>query len=296
MIKGNAIGKNINYAKLAPRDLHGFHALGITSIGQGRAKNQDALSVYSWCKNEQKKLILSVADGLGCYQFSERAAYQAVTEIPKKFPNANSFSEICFAFHKSLAEKAPFTVKGQIPSFLDTSQDTGATTFVSASIQNNTATIANIGDSRAYIVREGKIIYETKDQSAPELFKSRFKMGLEDSRDLQEGQFRNIILNALGSPDFDYEFEVDNHLTLLPIGTPIIDTLSLKKNDLILLTTDGAHTNLTHQQLFAFDSLGALNAIADGLEKAIDGAMKTGLTNDKNKSVKDNFSFLLYRH
>lgn len=296
MIKGHAIGKNINYAKLVPQDLNDFHTLGITSIGQGRAKNQDALSVYSWCKNEQKKLILSVADGLGCYQFSERAAYQAVTEIPKRLPNENNLSEICFSFHKSLTEKAPFTAKGHIPSFLDTSQDTGATTFVSVIVQNNTATIANIGDSKAHIVREGKIIYETRDQSAPELLKSRFKMGLEDSRDLQEGQFRNIILNALGSPDFEYEFEVDGKLTLLPIGTPIIDTVALKKNDLILLTTDGAHTNLTPQQLFNFDSLDALNAIADGLEKAIDRAMKTGFTSDKNKSVKDNFTFLLYRH
>jgi len=111
-------------------------------------------------------------------------------------------------------------------------QDTkGGTTCVAAVISNNTLTIANIGDSRAYLYREGFLQRLTKDDSLVQM--------LLDSERLTEAQAndfpkRNVIMKALG---VGKETE------------PCVTKSSFIAGDLVLLCTDGLCGTLSDPEL-----------------------------------------------
>jgi protein phosphatase len=88
-----------------------------------------------------------------------------------------------------------------------------------------------VGDSRVYIVREGKVIQVTEDDS---WVQGQIKMG----RKLSEEEYlakRNIILKALGSEEGEVY--------------PQTGFERLQSGDKIVLTTDGVTDNLTDEQI-----------------------------------------------
>ena len=95
------------------------------------------------------------------------------------------------------------------------------TTCVAAVLQGNTLFIANVGDSRVYIIRHGEVKQVSEDHS---VVAEQMRAGLLTKEQVREHPARNMITRALGEKG---DVEVDTFSALIQEG------------DLLVLCTDG---------------------------------------------------------
>jgi protein phosphatase len=106
-----------------------------------------------------------------------------------------------------------------------------ATTVVALLLEDNVAEIAHVGDSRLYLVREGKIERLTSDHS---WVNEQVQSGVIDSEQARNHPLRNVVTRALGGrPDL----EVD------------VQTLEMQSGDRLLLCSDGLTTMLDDEEI-----------------------------------------------
>ena len=110
-----------------------------------------------------------------------------------------------------------------------------------------TAVMGNVGDSRAYIFRGGKLEAITIDDSS-------FTMGkpYEEAKATQ-ARLSNIVINnsAEAAEYFALRNRVGSALGSKDGITPNIYTVNLHAGDKLILTTDGVHDNLTDRDIEA---------------------------------------------
>jgi serine/threonine protein phosphatase PrpC len=97
-----------------------------------------------------------------------------------------------------------------------------ATTLVAAVISGSDLTVANVGDSRAYLYREGKIKQITRDHS---LIEEMLRNGTLTKEEAARSNLKNRITRSLGG---ERDVKVD-----------IFDAIQLHPGDKILLCSDG---------------------------------------------------------
>ncbi|NJM06737.1 serine/threonine-protein phosphatase [Candidatus Gracilibacteria bacterium] len=100
---------------------------------------------------------------------------------------------------------------------------TMGTTAVAAVLQYNLLSVANVGDSRAYLIREGRPRQISRDHS---LVSDQVAAGLMTPEQARNSMVRNIITRALGH---QATVEVD------------IFHVGLRAGDTVLLSSDGMH-------------------------------------------------------
>jgi serine/threonine protein phosphatase PrpC len=98
-------------------------------------------------------------------------------------------------------------------------------------VRGNAAYVAEVGDSRAYLIRAGRITQLTKDQSYVQMLVDAGAVSPEEARDFPE---RNVILQAMGN-------QVDLSMAL--------GRLELRHLDCLLLCSDGLTTKITDEGL-----------------------------------------------
>ncbi len=94
-------------------------------------------------------------------------------------------------------------------------------TIVSALVDGNFFSIGHAGDSRIYLIREGKIQQLTRDHS---LVMEQVRRGLLTMEEAQKSEMQNIIIRALGPEDR---------------VQPDLDDLMAQDGDVLLLCCDG---------------------------------------------------------
>jgi len=228
-----------------------------TDLGMRRTHNEDGYGIL-----EDDSLVL-VADGMGGHAAGEIASGLALGEI------ASFYHRAC---HDSQTEWWPFDTEpalsvvanrilcgvgpANLPNY-EASPEKGrkgmGTTLVAAAIVGNTITIAHVGDSRAYRIRDGEILRLTRDHSLLEQFKE-----INPSMTREEEQnfpHKNVITRALGLNDV---VEVD------------LKTLDLKPNDRYLLCSDGLSGHLEDEELLELtkDASDLPAAVAELVERA----------------------------
>ena len=106
-------------------------------------------------------------------------------------------------------------------------------TIVAIFVRGNRLTIANVGDSRIYLVRQGAIRQLTQDHS---LVAEQVRLGYITPEQAQQSEMRNVILRALGA-----EPEVE----------PDVEDLMVVPGDLLLMTSDGLTRHVGDQEILA---------------------------------------------
>jgi serine/threonine protein phosphatase PrpC len=198
-------------------------AFSITDIGEKRRINQD----YAFCEvNPVGNLpnLFIVADGMGGHNAGDYASRFCVEFFVEHIKNSKETSPIVLIEEaiKDTNEKLYEKSKQQIE------YEGMGTTFVVATIYDKEMYVANIGDSRLYVISRD-IRQVTEDHS---LVQAMVNNGELDKDEAKVHPNKNIITRALGAnetaqPDF---FEVE-----------------LEEEDIVLMCSDGL-TNMLNDE------------------------------------------------
>ncbi len=171
---------------------------GLTDIGKRRELNEDSFAICGF-ENGISEGVCVLADGMGGHNAGEVAsgmsAQLVCNELRETFGDtdgrkivANIASAIdyanSFVYEKSLSNREHAGM---------------GTTLVVAYVKDENVKIANIGDSRAYIVTSDDIRRITVDHSVVEELVQRGTISREEARNHPD---KNIITRALGTEEF----------------------------------------------------------------------------------------------
>jgi serine/threonine protein phosphatase PrpC len=157
-----------------------------------RSNNEDRLAhCYS-----HDALLAVVADGMGGHYYGEIAAQIAVQVLVESFQReATPTIADPFLF----LQKAMINAHRAIIDFTEAHRlkDSPRTTCVACIIQDNIAYWAHAGDSRLYLLRDGKVLLHTRDHSRVQLLKDQ---GVINATQAAAHPDRNKVYSCLGSP------------------------------------------------------------------------------------------------
>ncbi len=199
-----------------------------TDIGLKRKLNQDYVFTADRPVGKLPNLYL-VADGMGGHKAGGFASKYAVETIVEEV-NSNREDNVFSVLHQAIIE-ANSRIRRKASE--DDSMTGMGTTLVAATVISDVLYVANVGDSRLYLVND-EIKQITIDHS---LVEEMVRMGGINREQARNHENKNIITRAIGAqetvnPDF---FEV-----------------SLKKGDRIFMCTDGVSNMLTDEEIFEF--------------------------------------------
>ncbi len=177
----------------------------LSDPGQTRELNEDYFGTpetmeLSLDLMKQKGRLYAVADGMGGHAAGEVASRQAVSTLFKEY-YASPSAEIIERMKEAI-EAANTEVHAQ--ASLDRAKAGMGTTLVAAVLQGDNLYVANVGDSRAYLVREQSIEQVTRDHS---WVNEQVEAGIITEQEAREHLYRNIITRSLGTkPSVDIDF------------------------------------------------------------------------------------------
>ncbi|MCD5010728.1 Stp1/IreP family PP2C-type Ser/Thr phosphatase [Enterococcus durans] len=197
-----------------------------SDVGRRRNTNQDYASVFT---NQEGIKLAILADGMGGHRAGDIASQMAVLNLGNAWEEQDLTDDEKIArwFIQAIQEEnALIYQRGQ-----EQPEYNGmGTTIVAAALSEERFTIAHVGDSRAYLIRDGKIIQLTEDHS---LVNELVKSG-EISEEMAVNHPRkNILTRSVGMPG---TVEVD------------VSTYIWQLKDRLLLCSDGL-TNMLSEEM-----------------------------------------------
>ncbi|MBQ9438308.1 MAG: Stp1/IreP family PP2C-type Ser/Thr phosphatase [Lachnospiraceae bacterium] len=214
----------------------------LTDIGRLRLHNQDSVFAADYPVGPLPNLYL-VADGMGGHRGGDFASRFTIDTIVEDVEEGK-YPQTIRLLGKAI-ERANRDLREQ--AFSDVALLGCGTTVVAAVIEGNVLTFANVGDSRGYLIRAGKIHQITRDHSLVEEMVRAGELTKEAARTHPE---RNIITRAIGAQDYvhiDF-FEEE-----------------LRKGDLVLMCSDGLTTMVEDGEILKLCQAGDLNAMVKNL-------------------------------
>lgn len=203
-----------------------------TDIGKTRPINEDNFYVSEYVA-KLDAIYAMVADGMGGHNAGETASEMAVGEV-SGFINEYFTDQVPAEQIRDLLIAAINSANKLIyAGAQDEVRLSGmGTTLTACFCRGGHATVAHVGDSRAYIIR-GDVIHKiTSDHS---LVAELLKNGQITPEQARSHPQKNVITRALGT---DPHVEID------------IYEFELQQGDVILLCTDGLSNMLTDQEMY----------------------------------------------
>jgi serine/threonine protein phosphatase PrpC len=213
------------------------HVFGRTDVGRTREHNEDAFVVADLTRANatlqpevrtheigSRGTLFIVADGMGGAAAGEIASEMAIEVILREVTDAvtgtDSPSEEVFA---TAIKRATAAANSHIHSFaLEHPEYRGmGTTATVAGVLGDTVYLAQVGDSRAYLIRNEVGQQITKDQS---LMQKLIEAGELTEEEAEQSERRNIILQALG-PEATIKVDLTHQ--------------HLRRGDVLVLCSDG---------------------------------------------------------
>ena len=205
----------------------------LTDIGKVRTVDEDSILAanlsFGVNSESSKFLLLAVADGMGGHAKGEEASKIALNAIARavipELSNDTPFTE--------LLEKGIQNANQDILDYTAKYPESSGmgTTSVCAVVKGNEVHLANVGDSRAYVISDDEIRGVTKDHSYVQALVDEGKITQADAR---EHPKKNIITRAVGiSPSVEADKSI----------------LTLGSDESLLLCCDGVIAHLTDEDI-----------------------------------------------
>lgn len=197
----------------------------ITDIGKRRKLNQDYVFT---CENPVGNLpnLFIVADGMGGHNAGDYASKCTVETMVEEIGHFQETEPV------KILKKAIETANEHIreKSLEEESLSGMGTTVVAATCSGSMLQVANVGDSRLYIINE-TITQITRDHS---LVEEMVRMGGIDRESARNHPDKNIITRAIGAQD---TVEID------------FFSVELRRGDTVLMCSDGLTNMLEDEEI-----------------------------------------------
>ena len=205
-------------------------AAGKTDLGIVRSNNEDNFVV------DEKLGLLVVADGMGGHAAGEIASIIAISVISDHISGGQKFigeyNNIYSPSTNNLNSALRLANSAILEAAANSPQLHGmGTTVAAALICGNRLSIANIGDSRVYLVRSGNIEQLTDDHS---MINEQLKHNLITREQADNSSTKNYLTKAMG---ISAEMEAD------------LSELTLLSGDILLLCTDGLSNMISDEKI-----------------------------------------------
>ena len=139
------------------------------------------------------------------------------------------------------------------------------TTCVAAAIKGDTVFCAHMGDSRAYLLRDGGLTRLTEDHS---IVAEKVKIGEMTDEQARKSRFRNVITSAIG---------------LEPGASPELGNAALRPDDVLLLCTDGLTTAVSDDEIA--DILLGTSEVREACDRLVATALRNGSSDNITVAV-----------
>ena len=216
----------------------------LSETGYVRDENQDRMS---WSPVPLGQLYI-VADGMGGHNGGALAAEIAVQELQRHVSQAPVGEPVEKVIHAAF-KKANETVYEKAHSGDPATEGMG-TTAVLLLISGQVANLAHVGDSRAYLYRNGRLAQLTTDHT---VVQRMVQAGLLKPEEAADHPDASVLERAIGSKP-DIEVDIRNEL--------------LREGDAILLCSDGLSGYVADAQIESvLRSQGTVRETAENLVK-----------------------------
>lgn len=202
----------------------------VTNKGIVRQDNQD--TYFAYCDDEKSTALFVVCDGMGGARAGNVASMLA-SEMFADQIKSNLITPEKFSDAEQIMRKAAEAVNTAVfKKSRSGSEFVGmGTTLVTAFVSGNTATVLNIGDSRAYHVNKGRISQITRDHSVVE---DMVECGDITRAESKTHPNKNLITRAVGtSPDVACD----------------VFNFNIEDGDFIFLCSDGLSNTVDDQEI-----------------------------------------------
>lgn len=221
-----------------------------------RQNNQDSCGhvvVDTTCGSRKMRLgFFCVADGIGGIDDGERASSLAVETACSAFLRAwnrhggQPLHEHPTAFARAIARVTSqrLTLEGSFAP----EQNRGGTTFTGLLLAGDRAGICHIGDSRATLIRDSRPIPLTRDHTLASIYE---KLGESASSDGKDAASHRTIARFLSTgTELDWR-RIDGITDTLQLSSEqrAIGGFYLQRGDIFVLTSDGAHGEVSEAEL-----------------------------------------------
>ena len=186
---------------------------GLTDVGCKRSNNEDSLGY------DIASQIFVVCDGMGGMAAGEVASSTAVSRMLDFFrENATATATIEEQIYNAIVH-----ANQQVCTLANQNEELHGmgTTLVAACLDGRKIVIGNVGDSRAYFLRDGGCVQITQDHS---YLAEQVRSGAMTADDAGASPLQSLITRAIGTAE-----SVE----------PDLFTAALEPGDIVLLTTDG---------------------------------------------------------
>ncbi|WP_437580255.1 PP2C family protein-serine/threonine phosphatase [Sorangium sp. So ce887] len=215
-------------------------ACGITDLGRVRKNNEDTLLIahltsvaktappaHAVTFEASYPVLLAVSDGMGGAAAGEVASALVVEALRRAMATARGNWDDATLLAVQRANREVWQASQQPGR-----QGMGAT-LTAICVHGTEAHVAEVGDSRAYLIRNGQILQITHDQS---FVQALIDAGMIQPEEAEQHPMRSMLLQAMG---------------LDPDVKASVARLELRRDDRLLLCSDGLSNKLSAGDMLA---------------------------------------------
>ncbi|MEO8297954.1 MAG: protein kinase [Burkholderiales bacterium] len=211
--------------------------IGQNSSAGARERNEDCVAAQRAPAHESERgLVVALADGVSAGGLGLEAAQTTVLALVQEFHAAPATWETTVVFDRLIgAQNAWLADHNRRRSGVGGEHRAGLTTLTALALQGQTWTVAHVGDSRAYLLRDGELLQLTDDHC------------------LDHPDLRSQLTRAVG---LDRTVHVDYLQGDLHTG------------DCLVLTSDGVHQSLSPGRMATLLQAGSAQETSAALVQA----------------------------
>lgn len=203
-----------------------------TNPGTIRENNEDAMGHFVPISRQQARThgwMFAIADGVGGLDLGEVASAKAIEAMVEGFAQAQEGTSVASLLPR-LIQHANTAVHDE-GLVQERRGKRMATTVVACALRYDQAYIANVGDSRCYLIRDRQVTVLSHDHT---LVAEQRKLGIVSAAEADQSESRHVLTRSLG-PELFVSAD-SNSITLQP-------------KDVLVLCTDGLYGKLESREL-----------------------------------------------